>query len=57
MDVDTLGMEDGLGTDEVVQRYTEMLIASVGPSSSTMPLIDDASGGLLRAFEREEGPP
>jgi hypothetical protein len=55
LDVDTLGIEDGLGTVEVVHRYTDFLITSVGPGSHMLPLMDDSSGALLASFERDKG--
>jgi hypothetical protein len=55
--VDAIGIDKGFDTAEVVQRYVELLVASVGPDSRTLPMLDDASGDMLRAWEREKGLP
>lgn len=52
LDVDLLGLEDG-DTDKMVHRLSELIAQIVSPESTSMPMMDDASGGLLKAMMAE----
>jgi hypothetical protein len=53
LDVDTLGLEEGNSTEQVIQAYVRLLTESVAPDASTFPLLDDEAGRLLGAMQRE----
>jgi hypothetical protein len=52
LDLDPLGAGEG-DTDVMVERMSELIQDIVAPASTTLPMFDDASGGLLRAMVNE----
>ncbi|HJQ90478.1 MAG TPA: hypothetical protein VJ950_02125 [Acidimicrobiia bacterium] len=52
LDLDPLGAEDG-DTNVMVERMSQLISDVVAPSSTTLPMFDDGSGGLLRAMLNE----
>jgi hypothetical protein len=52
LDLDPLGVDEG-DTDVMVERMSQLITDLVAPTSTTLPMSDDASGGLLRAMLNE----
>lgn len=52
LDLDPLGSGEG-DTDVMVERMSELIQDIVAPASTTLPMFDDGSGGLLRAMVNE----
>jgi hypothetical protein len=52
LDLDPLGVGEG-DTDVMVKRMSHLIADIVAPTSTTLPMFDDGSGGLLRAMLKE----
>ena len=52
LDLDPLGVGEG-DTDVMVERMSQLIADIVAPTSTTLPMFDDGSGGLLRAMLKE----
>lgn len=52
LDLDPLGVGEG-DTDIMVERMSQLIADIVAPTSTTLPMFDDGSGGLLRAMLNE----
>jgi hypothetical protein len=52
LDLDPLGAEEG-DLDRMVERMSQLITDVVASRSTTLPMFDDQSGGLLRAMMKE----
>jgi hypothetical protein len=52
LELDALGIEEG-DTNIMVERMTQLIADLVAPTSTTLPMFDDGSGGFLRAMMEE----
>lgn len=52
LDLDPLGVGEG-DTTVAVERMSDLIADVVAPTSTTLPMFDDGSGGLLRAMLKE----
>lgn len=53
LDLDPLGVDEG-DTDVMVERMSALIAEIVAPGSTTMPMLDNGSGDLLKAMLKEE---
>ncbi len=53
LDLDPLGFDEGGDSERVVQRVTSLLSDVVAPGSTTFPLLDEDTAGLLGAMVKE----
>jgi hypothetical protein len=53
LDLDLLGVEEDGDTSVMIDRLTELISSIVAPESTTFPMFDDGSGGLLHGMLNE----
>jgi hypothetical protein len=53
LDLDGLGINEPKGIDRIAYRVSDLLAAMVAPDSTTYPLLDESTNGLLKAMVKE----